>query len=120
VITGRSDTPDLVAATVTDIAFAVIIVLATIVILIPFIGVALVVRDVIRQMRTERRNAVERADAQDAAATGEGGAVTSGDESVGRSPPQGQRARGGGVMSQRSGSDAVPGPGGRSARREQH
>lgn len=119
-ITGRSDTPDLVAATVNDIAFAVIIVLATIVILIPFIGVAFVVRDVIRQMRTERRNAVERADAQDAAATGEGGAVTSGDESVGRSPPQGQRARGGGVMSQRSGSDAVPGPGARSARREQH
>jgi ABC-type sulfate transport system permease subunit len=59
VITGRADTPDLVAATVSDIAFAVIIALATIVLLIPFVGVAFVVRDVIRQMRTERRNARE-------------------------------------------------------------
>ncbi|MGQ0431525.1 MAG: hypothetical protein ACT452_03845 [Microthrixaceae bacterium] len=59
--------PDVLAATASDIGLGVIMVLATVVMLIPFFGVAVVVRDVIRQMRAARRNADERADAQAAA-----------------------------------------------------
>jgi hypothetical protein len=49
--------PDLAATTASDVALGVILGWSTLVMLVPFIGAAFVARDVVRQWRTERRNA---------------------------------------------------------------
>jgi Flp pilus assembly protein TadB len=49
--------PDLAATTASDVALGVLLGLSTLVMLVPFIGAAFVARDVVRQWRTERRNA---------------------------------------------------------------
>jgi hypothetical protein len=48
---------DVTATTASDVAFGVIIGLSILVMLMPLVGVAFVVRDVVRQARSERRNA---------------------------------------------------------------